>query len=180
MLSRRGLPPILLFPCFCCDPAYFLFQLRSQGMPELSLKPLKALPDGAAPASTPGSNPADSSADAMAKLEKFTDSLHQKASQLTTWIVALSDHSSPRATKFQTCNQRIVAKVLKPACLLHISLALSEVCGRMSKVAGHPGKQFPAVGRVRPQPREHDTVGRVPRLSGAGETCIHEYHGQLL
>ena len=99
-----------------------------QGIPEMSLKPLKALPEGAAPASIRGSEAANDGADAQANLEKFTDSLHQKASQLTAWIVALSDcdQSSPRATKLLSRKQKIVATVLHSACI-YIVFALSEV-----------------------------------------------------
>lgn len=62
-----------------------------------------ALPSEAAggpglPAPTVGSNPAPD-ADIKNNLDKFTESLHQKAAQVTAWVLQLSEASTPRATK---------------------------------------------------------------------------------
>lgn len=68
-------------------------------MPEMQQGDLKALPAAGAPAAAPGSNAhlVNSYDEVKQSLEKFTESLHQKAVQVTGWLAAVDKDSSARA-----------------------------------------------------------------------------------
>ena len=64
-------------------------------MPELERGALVELPKEMAP----GSQPVNSVGDLKQQLDKFTESLHQKAAQVTAWILNLNTSPLDRAKK---------------------------------------------------------------------------------
>ena len=95
--------------CVATSPALRVFSsfwFCLQELPAPEQKPLMALPNAEAagggpglPLPAPGSIPSSDGADIKNNLEKFTESLHHKASQVTAWVMQLSEASTPRAAK---------------------------------------------------------------------------------
>ena len=90
---------------FCRNVVFSILNVRCwapKAMPQLEQGQLKALPaapgvaDAAAP-SGPNAHLMNSHAEVKQSLEKFTDSLHQKAVQVTGWLAAIDRESSARA-----------------------------------------------------------------------------------
>ena len=99
MQRRRARLSCVAICLSCASGAFFSLQ----ELPAPEQKALTALPNSEAPGGpglppAPGSMPADG-ADIKNNLEKFTESLHHKASQVTAWVMQLSEASTPRATK---------------------------------------------------------------------------------